>query len=75
MIQHYAYYCCCHFSELFPNTIALTLYLPSTEAVPVYFNEVEVMGEGVGNRNVTSGCEYEGGEKFCIHGLCGLHGF
>ena len=51
-----------HTGELLSNTL-LHIIL-STDAVPLYFNEEEVLPEGLDDRRVLNNCECDGSERY-----------
>ena len=48
---------------------SLHIILSSTDAVPLYFNEEEVLPEGLDDRRVLNNCECDGSERHYEH--CG----
>ena len=54
-----------HTGELLSNTLLhIILSLSSTDAVPLYFNEEEVLPEGLDDRRVLNNCECDGSERY-----------
>ena len=46
----------------FQHPLHIILSLSSTDALPLYFNELEVLPEGLDDRRVLNNCECDGSE-------------